>query len=110
MRRVAEELDYFPNLSARAMSGGKTSVIGLILSEIKYASRTSIRQDVARCCAPEAYWDAGTVEGMSAEERAVMFGPASAPIRDDMHLKVNEDGTVALVHPENAQIFAWTEH
>jgi LacI family transcriptional regulator len=34
VRLVAEELDYFPNLSARAMSGGKTSIIGLILSEI----------------------------------------------------------------------------
>ena len=38
VRQVAEELDYFPNLSARAMSGGKTSIIGLILSEIKYSS------------------------------------------------------------------------
>lgn len=38
VRRVAEDLDYFPNLSARAMSGGKTSIIGLILSEIKYSS------------------------------------------------------------------------
>ena len=38
VRRVAEELDYFPNLSARAMSGGKTSIVGLILSEIKYSS------------------------------------------------------------------------
>ena len=38
VRKVAEDLDYFPNLSARAMSGGKTSIIGLILSEIKYSS------------------------------------------------------------------------
>lgn len=38
VRSVAESLDYFPNLSARAMSGGKTSIIGLILSEIKYSS------------------------------------------------------------------------
>jgi LacI family transcriptional regulator len=38
VRLVAEKLDYFPNLSARAMSGGKTSLIGLILSEIKYSS------------------------------------------------------------------------
>ena len=38
VQRVADELDYFPNLSARAMSGGKTSIVGLILSEIKYSS------------------------------------------------------------------------
>ena len=38
VRAVAKKLDYFPNLSARAMSGGKTSMIGLILSEIKYSS------------------------------------------------------------------------
>ena len=38
VQRVAGELDYFPNLSARAMSGGKTSIIGLVLSEIKYSS------------------------------------------------------------------------
>jgi LacI family transcriptional regulator len=38
VRAVAEDFDYFPNLSARAMSGGKTSIIGLILSEIKYSS------------------------------------------------------------------------
>lgn len=38
VQRVADDLDYFPNLSARAMSGGKTSIVGLILSEIKYSS------------------------------------------------------------------------
>ena len=69
----------------------------------KYASRTSIRQDVARCAAPEVYWDTPIVEGMTTAQRAVMFGPASAPGRDDMVLKVSEDGTVDLESPESAQ-------
>ncbi|MBK35984.1 MAG: hypothetical protein CME26_10715 [Gemmatimonadetes bacterium] len=70
---------------------------------MKYASRTSTRQDVARCVAPEVYWDDPIVQEMSAEERAVMFGPCSAPGREDMYLTVEENGAVRLEHPESAQ-------
>jgi ectoine hydroxylase-related dioxygenase (phytanoyl-CoA dioxygenase family) len=69
----------------------------------KYASRTSIRQDVAGCIAPEDYWGKEMVSEMTLEERAVMFGPCSAPRRDDMYLVVEESGSVGLKNPENAQ-------
>ena len=70
---------------------------------MKYAARTSIRQDVARCVAPEVFWDHEIVEGMTVEERAVMFGPCSAPGRDDMYLSVEDDGIVRMDNLENAQ-------
>ena len=70
---------------------------------MKYASRTSTRQDVARCVAPEVYWDDEIVDGMTVEERAVMFGPCSAPGRSDMYLEVEDDGSVRLQNPESAQ-------
>ena len=41
--------------------------------------------------------------GMSAEERAVMFGPCSAPGREDMYLLVGEDGVVRLEKPDSAE-------
>ncbi len=70
---------------------------------MKYASRTSIRQDVAKCLAPEIYWDEPITEGMTVEQRAVMFGPCAAPGREDMHLVVEEDSSVKLHNPESAQ-------
>jgi ectoine hydroxylase-related dioxygenase (phytanoyl-CoA dioxygenase family) len=69
----------------------------------KYASRTSTRQDVARCAAPEDYWGQEIVGGMSQEERGVMFGPCSAPNRDDMYLTVEEDNSVRLTNWDSAQ-------
>ena len=45
-------------------------------------------------CAPEVYWDENLVEGMTPEQRAVMFGPCSAPGRNDLYLTVDEDGRV----------------
>lgn len=69
----------------------------------KYASRTSIRQDTARCIAPEDYWDQEVVAGMTPEERGVMFGPCSAPNRDDMFLTVEEDGSVRQTNRNGAQ-------
>lgn len=62
----------------------------------KCASRTSIRQDVARCVAPEDYWDHEVISDMTSEERAVMFGPCAAPGREDMNLVVDTDGSVRL--------------
>jgi hypothetical protein len=69
----------------------------------KYASRTSIRGDSARCVAPETYWDRETVSEMTPQERAVMFGPCSAPNRKDMNLRVREDGSVELAYAESFQ-------
>ncbi|MCZ6633877.1 MAG: LacI family DNA-binding transcriptional regulator [bacterium] len=38
VQRIAREMNYFPNLSARAMLSGRTTIVGLILIEIKYSS------------------------------------------------------------------------
>lgn len=69
---------------------------------MKYASRTSIRQDVARCCDPDLYWESEIVQGMTAEQRAVMYGPSSAPNCDGMYLDVENDGIVRLKRPVSA--------
>ena len=63
----------------------------------KYAGRTATRGGPSSAvCAPETYWDRDLVEDMSPEELAVMFGPCSAPGRDDMNLVVDEAGAVRL--------------
>ena len=62
----------------------------------KYASRTSTRNGVSiELAAPETYWDEPIVEGMTAEQRAVMYGPCSAGA-DGAYLTVDEDGTVRV--------------
>ena len=63
----------------------------------KYASRTATRGGPSRdVCPPETFWDGAIVDGMTSEQRAVMFGPCSAPPGDDMYLTVDPDGTVRL--------------
>jgi len=63
----------------------------------KYASRTSTRQGPSKeVCAPEFYWDEPIVNGMTPEQQAVMFGPCSAPGREDLYLVVDEDGAVRV--------------
>lgn len=63
----------------------------------KYASRTATRQGPSNAvCHPEIFWDRDIVDGMSMEERAVMYGPCSAPPNDEMFLVVEEDGAVRL--------------
>lgn len=69
----------------------------------KYASRTATRQDTARVFEPEIYWDENIVKDMTLEQRAVMFGPCSAPRSTDMNLKVQEDGTVVLANRQEQQ-------
>ena len=63
----------------------------------KYAGRTSSRggpsQDVAP---PEIYWDENIVEGMTPEQRAVMFGPYSNHRGEIPMLEVTQDGTVYI--------------
>ena len=63
----------------------------------KYASRTATRSGVAtRLAPPEIYWDEEIVEGMSAAERAVMYGPCSNAGTGKVALRVDADGTVRL--------------
>lgn len=64
---------------------------------IKFASRTSTRQGASIACIdPETYWDREIVDGMSAAQKAVMYGPASAPRTDACNLRVDRAGTVSL--------------
>lgn len=61
----------------------------------KYASRWAVRHwpDPAQA-EPESYWDPAFVDGMTPEQRAVMYGPKSG--RSDLvpALTVDADGTV----------------
>lgn len=62
---------------------------------IKFASRTATRQGASlTCIAPETYWDDPTVADMTPEQRAVMYGPASAPRTENCYLGVENSGTV----------------
>ena len=62
----------------------------------KYASRTATRSGVSiKLAAPEVYWDEAIVEGMTPEQRAVMYGPCSS-ISQKLHLQVDADGNVVL--------------
>ena len=62
----------------------------------KYASRTATRQGPSNAvCHPEVFWDHEIVDGMSMAERAVMYGPCSAPPNDEMFLVVEDDGAVS---------------
>jgi hypothetical protein len=62
----------------------------------KYASRDSVRGGPAsRCGVPEIYWGEELVEGMTDEQRAVMYGPHSNG-RGIPSLTVGEDGSVRM--------------
>ena len=62
----------------------------------KYAGRTATRTGVSSELAkPEVYWDEAIVEGMTPEQRAVMYGPCSS-ISQKLHLQVDADGNVVL--------------
>ena len=66
---------------------------------IKYAGRTATRQGASvHVCDPDTYWDHPIVEGMTPEQRAVMFGPCSAPRRGNLYLAVDDDGAVRLAN------------
>lgn len=65
---------------------------------LKYASRTSARSGVGKPVAvPERYWDEHIVEGMTDEQRAVMWGPYSNTRGEIPSLDVTEDGRVVTV-------------
>ena len=62
----------------------------------KYSSRTATRGGVSiELAEPEVYWDEAIVEGMTPEQRAVMYGPCSS-IAQKLHLQVDADGNVVL--------------
>ena len=62
----------------------------------KYSSRTATRSGVSiELAEPEVYWDEAIVEGMTPEQRAVMYGPCSS-IAQKLHLQVDADGNVVL--------------
>ena len=62
----------------------------------KYSSRTATRGGVSiELAEPEVYWDEAIVEGMTPEQRAVMYGPCSS-IAKGLHLQVDADGNVVL--------------
>ena len=55
------------------------------------------RQGASRWCLdPDRYWDADAVSGMTPEQRAVMYGPSSAPQTDGPYLDLDEDGVVKV--------------
>lgn len=64
---------------------------------IKYAGRTATRSGVSKPLAsPESYWDENIVDGMTEEQRAVMFGPYSNHGSEVPHLTVDDNGTVQI--------------
>ncbi len=70
----------------------------------KYASRTATRGGPSQAvCQPEIFWDGDTVGGMTMQQRAVMFGPCSAPGSDEMFLVIEDDGAVRLENMREQQ-------
>ena len=62
-----------------------------------YSARSAARQGASRwSLVPEKYWDDAIVSGMTPEQRAVMFGPSSAPQTDGPYLDLDEDGHVVV--------------
>ena len=63
----------------------------------KYAARDSVRSGPAKDLSPpEVWWGEETVDGMTEEQRAVMFGPYSNHYGEVPALSVDEDGTVRV--------------
>jgi hypothetical protein len=61
----------------------------------KYASRSAVRSGpAADISPPEVYWEKRFVDGMSEEQRSVMYGPYSGHRGAVPFLKVSEDGKV----------------
>jgi hypothetical protein len=68
----------------------------------KYGARTCIRGG-AQHAAPEVYWDEALVEGMTPEQRAVMYGPYSNHRGEVPLLAVDDDGTVYVSNPDSGR-------
>ena len=71
---------------------------------LKYSSRTSARSGVGKPVAvPEVYWDEHIVEGMTEEQRAVMWGPYSNHGGEIPFLDVTEQGQVQVENRNDRQ-------
>ena len=69
----------------------------------KYTGRTSARQGTAEEVAPpENYWDRSHTDGMTPEQRAVMWGPYSNYHEELPVLGIDEQGTVHTEEPIDA--------
>ncbi|MCZ6635170.1 MAG: hypothetical protein O7G87_17360 [bacterium] len=67
----------------------------------KYAGRTSARSGPASELAPpETYWDDATIDGMTEEERAVMWSPYSNHRGGLPFLDIDEEGSVRVEQQE----------
>ena len=63
----------------------------------KYASQSSVRSGPARSLSvPNVWWSEELVEGMTEEQKAVMYGPYSNYQSEIPLLTVDEDGTVRI--------------
>ena len=63
----------------------------------KYAARSAVRAGPAQDLAPpKIYWDGDTVDGMTEEQLAVMYGPSAGYESSVPHLTVYYDGTVTI--------------
>ncbi len=50
IKKVAEELNYIPDISAKILSGGKSGIIGIILPEIKHSFYSEIFEEIDEIC------------------------------------------------------------
>ena len=65
----------------------------------KYACRTAARRGTALTnLEPRMQWDDDVIQGMPAEQRAVMYGPSSSPQTDSPYLQVSDEGVVSVDH------------
>ena len=63
----------------------------------KFASRTAVRTGVSvQFAPPEIYWEENITEGMTPEERAVMFGPCTGHSGIVPSLEVTADGKLVV--------------
>lgn len=70
---------------------------GDVLFFMDGAGRTATRTGrSAELAPPEIYWGEDLVAGMSPQERAVMYGPASAPGTNEVVLTLDADGVVRV--------------
>ncbi|MCM8759635.1 MAG: LacI family transcriptional regulator [Candidatus Omnitrophica bacterium] len=50
IKKIAEELDYIPDISGRTLSAGKSGIIGIILPEIKHSFYSEIFEEIDEIC------------------------------------------------------------
>lgn len=50
IKKIAEELNYIPDISGKILSGGKSGIIGIILPEIKHSFYSEIFEEIDEIC------------------------------------------------------------